>query len=332
MTTPPPTPGCVLDADGLARFMPMHLMLDAGGRVVGAGPTLLRVLGPDAVIGATFDALFDVRAPGGAVTLADVLDHAAQRFRLAPRRRPRLGLRGLGLRLPGGMVLLNLSFGIDLIAAVREFGLTDGDFAATDLAMELLYLAEANAAVTRELRGLNMRLEGARLAAEEEALTDPLTGLRNRRAADLFLERMCGAMAPFGLLQLDLDYFKAVNDTLGHAAGDHVLECVGHILRDQVRAEDCAARIGGDEFVIILPGRTNPQTLQAIANRIIARLCEPMTFDGQPCQISASVGIVRSTDFAHPDAAQVLAAADRALYAAKRAGRSQAVLLGRGTD
>lgn len=317
-----------IDLAGLDAFMPLHLLLDAEGRVLSAGPTLMRVLDGETVIGARFEDLFDVRSPGGAVTVADVLARAAQRFRIAPRCRGRVGLRGLGMRLAGGQVLLNLTFGIDLIAAVRDFALTDGDFAATDLAMELLYLAEANAAVTRELRGLNMRLEGARIAAEEEALTDPLTGLRNRRAADLFLERMCSAAAPFGLLHLDLDYFKAVNDTLGHAAGDFVLERVGRVLRDQVRAEDCAARVGGDEFVVILPGRTDPQTLQAIANRIIGRLSEPMEFEGNPCRVSASVGIVRSNDFAEPDAALVLAASDRALYAAKHAGRSQAVLLG----
>ncbi len=317
-----------VDIAALGDFMPLHLLLDAEGRVLSAGATLLRVLEGETVIGARFEDLFEVRSPGGAITVAEVLDRAAERFRIAPRCRGRVGLRGLGRRLPGGQMLLNLTFGIDLIAAVREFSLTDGDFAATDLAMELLYLAEANAAVTRELRGLNMRLEGARIAAEEEALTDPLTGLRNRRAADLFLERMCSAAAPFGLLHLDLDYFKAVNDTLGHAAGDFVLEAVGRVLRDQVRAEDCAARVGGDEFVVVLPGRTDPQMLQAIANRIIRRLSEPMEFEGSPCQVSASVGIVRSSDFAAPDAAQVLAAADRALYAAKHAGRSQAILLG----
>jgi diguanylate cyclase (GGDEF)-like protein len=324
------TPGheITVDLAGLDGFMPLHLLVDVEGRVLSAGPTLMRVLEGETVIGARFEDLFEVRSPGGATTVTDVLERAAQRFRIAPRCRGRVGLRGLGMRLAGGQVLLNLTFGIDLIAAVREFSLTDGDFAATDLAMELLYLAEANAAVTRELRGLNMRLEGARIAAEEEALTDPLTGLRNRRAADLFLERMCSAAAPFGLLHLDLDYFKAVNDTLGHAAGDFVLERVGRVLRDQVRAEDCAARVGGDEFVVILPGRTDPQTLQAIANRIIGRLSEPMEFECNPCRVSASVGIVRSNDFPAPDAAQVLAAADRALYAAKHAGRSQAVLLG----
>jgi diguanylate cyclase (GGDEF)-like protein len=316
-----------IGAAGLDGFMPMHLLLEGDGRVISAGPTLLRVLEGETVIGARFEDLFDVRSPGGAVTVAEVLDRAPHRFRIVPRCRGRMGLRGLGMRLPGGLVLVNLSFGIDLIAAVREFALTDGDFAATDLAMELLYLAEANAAVTRELRGLNLRLEGARLAAEEEAMTDPLTGLRNRRAADMFLERMCSAKAPFGLLHLDLDFFKAVNDTLGHAAGDFVLESVGRILREQIRAEDCAARIGGDEFVVVLPGRIDPNTLEAIANRIIGRLSQPMEFEGKPCRISASVGIVRSVDFTTPDAAQVLAAADRALYAAKHAGRAQAVRL-----
>jgi diguanylate cyclase (GGDEF)-like protein len=165
------------------------------------------------------------------------------------------------------------------------------------------------------------------MAAEEEAMTDPLTGLRNRRAADAFLERLCNAGAPFGLLHLDLDYFKAVNDTLGHAAGDLVLEHVGRILRDQIRAEDCAARIGGDEFVVIVSGRTDPALLLAIANRIIARVSQPIDFEGTPCRVSASVGIVRTVDLAKPDPASILAASDHALYAAKHAGRSQAVLL-----
>lgn len=316
-----------LDSVALAHFMPMHLLMDGEGRALSYGPTLARVLGGDAMPGARFEELFDVRAPGGAVTVGDVLARAGNRFRLVPRNGVKAGLRGLGRRLPGGRILLNLSFGIDLISAVRDLALTDADFAATDLAMELLYLAEANAAVTRELRGLNLRLEGARVAAEEEAMTDPLTGLRNRRAVDLVLERMCTARGNFGLLHMDLDYFKAVNDTLGHAAGDFVLETVGRILREQLRAEDCAARIGGDEFVVIVAGRSDAKTLQAIAERIIARICQPMEYEGQIARVSASIGIARSSDMLLPEPAQLLAAADRALYAAKHAGRGRAVLL-----
>ncbi len=323
-----PQPVCTIPIEGLSRFMPMHLLLDHGGRVSSVGPTLARVLDGVQVLGARFEDLFEVRSPGGATTVAEVIERAGNRFRLVPRVRPRVGLRGAGIRLAGeGQVLLNLSFGIDLIAAVREFALTDADFAATDLAMELLYLAEANAAVTHELRGLNLRLEGARLAAQEEALTDPLTGLRNRRAADVLLERLCSAGAPFALLHMDLDFFKAVNDSLGHAAGDLVLEKVGQILQDQIRSDDCAARIGGDEFVIVIVGRTEPQVLQAIAERIIARISEPISFEGNDCRVSASIGIVRSVDMVRADPTLLLASADRALYAAKHAGRSRAVLL-----
>lgn len=311
----------------LSRFMPMHLLLDREGRVLGAGPTLKRMLQGQALIGARFEELFEVRSPGGAVTADQVLARAGHRFRLVARNGGRAGLRGMGERLPDGRMLMNLSFGIDLIAAVRELGLTDADFVATDLAMELLYLAEANAAVTRELRGLNLRLEGARLAAEEEALTDPLTGLRNRRAADQVLERLCASHTPFGLLHLDLDYFKSVNDTLGHAAGDHVLEEVGRILREDLRVEDCAARIGGDEFLVLVVNRIDLQVLQGIADRIIQRISQPIPFAGKVAQVSASIGIVRSPDLVAPDPIRLMALADRALYAAKGAGRGRSIRL-----
>jgi diguanylate cyclase (GGDEF)-like protein len=324
----PVTLTTTLSAETLSRFMPMHLLLDRDERVLSLGPTLARVLGRTDAVGARFSDLFEVKSPGGAGSVVQMLDQAPDRFRLVVRAGTRLGLRGLGMRVSGGdQVLVNLSFGIDLISAVREFALSDADFAPTELVMELLYLAEANAAVTRELRGLNLRLEGARLAAEEEAMTDPLTGLRNRRAADHFLDRLCGAGASFALLHLDLDYFKAVNDTLGHAAGDLVLAEVGRILHDQTRAEDCAARIGGDEFLVIISGGTDPAMLFAVADRIIDRVSQPIPFDGAEARVSASVGIVRAGDMVNPDPARILAAADRALYAAKHAGRSRAVLL-----
>lgn len=317
-----------IDSMTLARFMPMHLLLDADGCALSYGPTLALVLQDEARLGARFEDLFEVRSPGGAVTVQDVLARAGNRFRLWPRNGIRFGLRGHGQSLSGdGRVLLNLTF-IDLIAAVRSIALTDADFAASDLAREVLFLAEANAAVTHELRGLSLRLEGARMAAEEEAMTDPLTGLRNRRAMDLVLDRLCEGRATFGLMHMDLDFFKAVNDTLGHAAGDFVLESVGRILREQLRAEDCAARIGGDEFVLIVAGRSDPGTLQGIAERVIARIREPMIFEGQECRVSASIGIVRSLDFATAEAFALIAAADRALYAAKHAGRGRAVLHG----
>lgn len=315
-----------LFAATLARFMPMYLLLDPDGRALSYGPTLARVLQGAAVPGARFEDLFEVRSPGGAVTVQDVLARTGNRFRLQLRGGARSGLRGLGQRIAtDGRILMNLTF-VDLITAVRDHALSDADFAATEMATEVLFLAESNASVSRELKGLTLRLEGARVAAEEEAMTDPLTGLRNRRAVDLVLERLCKAQGNFGLMHMDLDYFKAVNDTLGHAAGDFVLENVGRILREQLRVEDCAARTGGDEFVMIVAGRSDAKTMLTIANRIIAQIREPISFEGQVAQVSASIGIVRSLNCKEQVAAHMIAAADRALYAAKHAGRGRAIL------
>jgi diguanylate cyclase (GGDEF)-like protein len=310
----------------LARFMPMHLLLDPDGRALSFGPTLARVLQGAAVPGARFEDLFEVRSPGGAVTVSDVLARNGNRFRLYLRGGTRTALRGLGMRIPqDGRILINLTF-IELVSAVRDHGLLASDFAASEMATDVLFLAEWNSTVLRELKGLTLRLDGARVAAEEEALTDPLTGLRNRRAADLELERLSRAKVDFGLMHMDLDYFKAVNDTLGHAAGDFVLESVGRILFEQLRADDCAARIGGDEFVLIIVGRSDARTMMAVANRVIARVREPMLFQGQLIDVSASIGIARSINCNESNVLHLVAAADRALYAAKRAGRSQAVL------
>lgn len=317
-----------LDSMALARFMPMHLLLDADGCALSFGPTLAQVLQGDARLGARFEDLFEVRSPGGAVTIHEVLGRGGNRFRIFARNEMRTGLRGHGQRLAGdARILLNLTF-IDLITAVRAYHLTDADFAASEMVREVLFLAESTATVTRELQGLSLRLEGARVAAEAEALTDPLTGLRNRREVDLVLDRLCASGAGFGLMHLDLDFFKAVNDTLGHAAGDFVLENVGRILREQLRAEDCAARIGGDEFVVIVVKRTTPSTLRNIAQRIIDRIAEPMSFEGKECRVSASIGIVQAEASRASDRIELTAAADRALYAAKHAGRGRLVMQG----
>lgn len=310
----------------LNRLMPLHVVISAQGRVRAVGPTLQRLFGGQRLVGRSILTLFEMRAPARIVDMAGFAARAGHKLNLLPRgTAPALRLRGLAVPLgrAGGGYLVDLSFGIDCPRAVGLLQLSEADFAPTDMTMEVLYLAEANAAVLAEMRGLSGRLDGARLQAEEEALTDPLTGLRNRRASDSLLARLCREGIGFALLHLDLDYFKQVNDRLGHAAGDHVLGVVAAILRRQCRSMDSLARVGGDEFVLILPGLVDELRVARIATRIIEELRRPITVQDESCRIAGSIGYVVVPEGAGSDPATVLKASDAALYAAKKAGRSQ---------
>lgn len=312
-------------ARALGRAMPMHLCLDADGIIIGAGPTLAKI-SPRSLLGQTFLTAFELRRPGAIASMTELARHHGQRLHLALRAAPETGLRGLALPLDGGGTLVNLSFGINLPAAVRQHRLNDSDFAPTEHAIELLSLIEVMNLVLAELRDLNHRLQGAKSRAEEEAQTDTLTGLRNRRALDARLRGLIESGEAFGLMHIDLDYFKQVNDSLGHAAGDHVLKEVAQILSGTTRKFDVVARIGGDEFVVLLPGLVNMPLLDSVAQRIIQRLSQPILFEGRACRISASIGTTVSTHYAAPDPETLLADADRALYASKHAGRGRATL------
>ncbi len=311
-----------LGPEALGALMPMHLLIGADGRILACGPTMQKLMQGKPLLGFDFFDVFEVRRPSGLGSLSALRARSGGRIYLNARTMPATGFRGIAVPLAGGKgMVINLSFGIGLVDAVRDHQLTDADFAPTDLAVELLYVVEAKSAVMQELRDLNLRLQGAKSAAEEQALTDTLTGLRNRRALDLALAVATGGPRPFALMHLDLDFFKAVNDTLGHAAGDHVLRSVARVLTDETRANDTVARVGGDEFVILLPGLTDPTKLEQIGQRIIAKLCEPIPYEGQMCRIAASVGVTYSTAYTHPQSDEMLNDADQALYSAKRAGR-----------
>lgn len=308
----------------LARLMPLYLLVDAGGVILGHGPLIGRIA--DGLTGARLFDRFALRRPVGAGSVPALLQGADGRVQLVETASG-VALRGLVVAAGDG-ALLNLSFGLGVVDAVRRFSLTEADFAPTDLTVELLYLVEANAAVQAELRSLNLRLQGARDMAQAAAMTDPLTGLANRRAVEVALADACAGAGAFALLHLDLDHFKAVNDRLGHAAGDHVLRCVAQVLRAETRGGDTVARIGGDEFVVLIPaqGAVDTNAIRRIADRIIAGVAQPIRYEGQPCTVAASIGIALSSPRGFPDPDKLLRQADDALYAAKRAGRGCAVL------
>ena len=164
-------------------------------------------------------------------------------------------------------------------------------------------------------------VQARRLAsAERTSRLDPLTGLGNRRALDETLQRELARHIRYqrtlALVVVDLDGFKTVNDTHGHAAGDRVLATVGRRL-GEIRGADAAFRLGGDEFAVLLP-ETRSDAAELVARRI-ARQIRDDTF---PHEVTATWGIAEATG---PDPEELLAAADRELYARKRDTRSDGV-------
>lgn len=315
----PPVP-INLSFEAASALMPMHILVGPTGHIQSVGPTLAHLC-PD-LLNKRFLEIFEVRRPASPADFKAFLKLAGKRLALQFRQAPRTNLKGIVVPLAGGAgALVNVSFGIGVIEAVARHKLTVGDFAPTDLTVEMLYLVEAKSAAMEESRRLNSRLEGARSTAEKQALTDALTGLKNRRAMEETLAQLTSSKAHFGLVHMDLDKFKAVNDTMGHAAGDAVLERVAEVLMAEIRDNDIATRVGGDEFVLLFPDIVDTKRLAQIADRIIARLEVPVPFGDAFCNISASAGITVSTFYAQPEAEQMLHDADEALYASKHAGR-----------
>jgi len=314
--------GPALSDAGLAALCPMHLVVDAGGRIRRAGPTFTKIAARD-VTGCDLFEVLDFNRPSGLSSIAALRQASGIRLRIRLRGARALALSGLVVPLADGGAIVNCGFGIAIVDAVRDHALTDDDFAPTDLAVELLYLVEAKSLAMDILRQMSLRFQGARIVAEEQALTDPLTGLRNRRALDMILARLVETGQEFALMHLDLDHFKTVNDTLGHAAGDHVLAAAARIMIEETRDEDTVARIGGDEFVVIFHRLCDRTRLDEIARRLIARLEAPIDWAGTACRISASAGTAISLDYRQPDPTRMLADADTALYASKHGGRAR---------
>ena len=303
---------------------PMYAIVDPKGRIVSAGPTLKKLRPQLSWEGRRFFRVFDLSRPRSVRSVEDLLRTSGSKLHLQFRDAPQTGLKGVCTPLPDGQgAFINLSFGISVLEAVRDYDLTSADFSPTDLTIEMLYLVEAKSAAMEASRQLNLRLQGAKIAAEEQAFTDTLTGLKNRRAMDHVLGRLIASGREFALMHLDLDFFKQVNDTLGHAAGDAVLQQAARIMVECTRQSDTVVRVGGDEFVMILEGVLDTTRLAAIAKRLIQQLEEPIPFGAQTCRISASAGTTLSTWQKVPDMQQLLNQADLALYAAKRAGRAQ---------
>lgn len=151
---------------------------------------------------------------------------------------------------------------------------------------------------------------------ERAAMTDPLTGLANRAALNATLTTYAGGLGAFAALVIDLNKFKPVNDTYGHAAGDLVLVTVARRLRGLVVSGGIAARLGGDEFALLAPSPA-PEVSRLLALDVRTALAEPFAICDQQIEVGASIGVVHTFP---SEADRALSAADWAMYRAKTSG------------
>lgn len=177
------------------------------------------------------------------------------------------------------------------------------------------------------------RLRASHQVLWELARRDELTGVGNYRALN---ERLVEEVSrhrrrgrEFALILIDLDGFKQVNDRHGHALGDQLLHAVGQRIQQCVRRTDTVARMGGDEFVVLLGGVEQAGDAYAIAESIRASLARPFALDGARVQVSASIGVALHPEHG-TEKKSLLRSADTAMYAAKRQGGNRLVARGQG--
>jgi diguanylate cyclase (GGDEF)-like protein len=230
-----------------------------------------------------------------------------------------------------------------LLSVVERIAL-DGDLSAITPLQDIVKhdpdslvgaLAEAfsRMAVQIEAREFNLEctIEDLRQVKRELELAnhDPLTGLPNRVIVQdrlhLALQQMARSGGLVAVLYLDLDRFKWVNDNLGHPAGDELLKAVAERLLTCVRDVDTLARVGGDEFICVLPGLSSTRPAEEVAARFVQCLTEPFALQAGPADIGTSVGIAFAPQHAK-DRAELIRLADAAMYQAKHGGRNRYVI------
>jgi diguanylate cyclase (GGDEF)-like protein len=214
-------------------------------------------------------------------------------------------------------------------AAATTQGLQQRLWAVAALALTLAGVLTARGLV--QVRRRSRRLQDANARLDVQARRDALTGAFNRRHAEQRLAQP--QPEPLGLVLLDVDHFKQVNDRHGHAAGDAVLQAVAERLQAGLRGSDALVRWGGEEFLLLLPGCSNG-LLPGPVERALARLGErPVTLpDGQPLRVTASAGAVCWSAASGEPWQAALQRADDALYAAKQAGRNRGLCVAGAAD
>ncbi len=328
-----PDQGWALRPAQVEAVFPFHLVLDRDLRVLQAGSSVRRLQG-DGLVGATFTDQFRVTTPRVAMTFEALTAKPRSLFLLESQATPGLLLRGQILHEPGADCLFFV--GSPWITETANFvalGLTLDDFAASDVVVDYVLLLQNQASALVEAKDLAARLHATAEQLEHLAHHDTLTGLPNRALLRKRLERKGPdgeepAPTAVSVLMLDLDGFKAVNDSYGHSAGDGVLQDVAERLRALAREDDMVARFGGDEFALVLEARAGKERSETsaakVAQRVIEALSQPFPLPlcpGVSVTLSASIGIAHRHGI--ESAEDLLRNADLAMYAAKAGGKAR---------
>ncbi|MFC9439338.1 diguanylate cyclase domain-containing protein [Nocardia sp. NPDC057030] len=284
------------------------VVIDPSGRIESANPAAMRIFGneesEDALIGKTIQSL--------PLTLLD-----ANAQPLPPTRHP------IARTLATGETITGYVFGVDR---------ADGQRRWLSGSSRLLNPGDRRSSAVSSFADIT-EFRASRRQLEYQATHDSLTGLANR---SLILSQLASALAtsenlPVStVLFIDLDGFKAINDTLGHAIGDTVLQIVAQRLQRALRGDDIVGRLGGDEFLVLLSGGTRRVDIDALVARLRSTMAEPIIARGHRIEVNASIGVTPLSvgDRRTPEA--VLHDADLAMYRAKPSGhRDGAAGLGR---
>lgn len=319
--------GIELGDRSLDILMPLYLVVDPEGIIRASGRTIPKLLECDNLVGRHLLDVLTITKPRGAGGVEKLAQSVSKRMRMESCGPMKVKLRAVAVPCAdGGCFFISTAIAADVAKVVEELGLKNGDFSPADGTIDLVYAIQMQGSILEDARQMADKIGQAKDEAERRAMTDELTGLSNRRALigeiDRQLAIMEGSEKPFAVLQVDLDRFKQVNDTLGHDAGDAVLLHVAAVLRSAAETCGFVSRIGGDEFVIVVNPDVSQVDLASMSKEIIDRISLPIPFGEHLCKIGASVGITRPSS-ARQTSAELLTEADLALYESKRNGRGR---------
>jgi len=187
-------------------------------------------------------------------------------------------------------------------------------------------LLELKDSLEEKVKDRTVKLEEAKSVAETMARTDVLTGLNNRRSfyekANEILKTVIRKKQSISALMIDADNFKELNDTYSHSFGDKVLKKIANNIFASIREIDLCARIGGEEFVVLMPDE-NIEMAQIVAQRILSNISKKsLEFDGQEVQVTVSIGVSACKDTSSVTIDKIIKHADLALYKAKKRGKN----------